>query len=231
VSTQACADCVVRNRAICRALDAESLAEFSRSGRRRRLKAGETLRWQGDEDAPCATVISGAVKLSVVEEDGDERIVGLGLPSDFVGSPFDEASEITTTALTDCEVCLFPRNAFSAALESNRDLETELLKRTMADLKAARMSRSRSAALPARARIAALLLDLKTRGQGCAATVDPDYLELPLTRGEIAQFLDLRIETVSREFGALEEAGLIARQGRRGLRFLDEDGLRGLTEV
>ena len=226
LSQEPCTDCLVKNRALCRVLDAGALAAFSQSGRRRFLVPGESLAWQGDADAPCATVISGAVKLSSVDAEGEERIVGLALPADFVGLPFEAQASLQATALVRSELCIFPRDAFVAALDENRELERELLRRTMGELVDARASDLRSASRSARERVASLLVQLHGRGaSGCAADIDPDRLELPLSRGEIAQLLDVRIETVSREIVALEEDSLLKREGRSGIRILDAAGL------
>lgn len=201
-------------------LDSDALTRFARAGRRRKLKPGETVEWQGDEDRICATLAKGVLKLSVVGEDGDTHVVGIAYPPDFVGSPFDGPAEIEVTALTECEVCIFPRRAFLQALGENRRLETELLKRTIGDLERARLDRSRLGSLGACERLSALLVDLA--GRGTAGPPSPGaWFELPLSRGEIAALLDLRIETVSREFGALEAAGVVERKGRRGLRIRD----------
>lgn len=227
-----CSDCLVRNRALCQVLDAPALQQFAASGRRERLPRGRTLTWQGDEDGVCATLTRGALKLSVVDADGSERVTGLAFPADFVGTPFPGAATMQISALTDCDICVFPRRAFARALNENRKLETELLRRTLGALDEARLSQTRSGSAPARVRLAALLLHLLGRGAaGCAANPDPNRLELPLSRGEIGQLLDLRIETISRELGALEADGIIARDGRRGLRILDRSGLQAAANA
>lgn len=217
-----CRNCSVQSRALCHVLDADALAEFSRAGRRRTLARGKTLTWEGDDEAHCATVTKGALKLSAITEDGEERIVGTAYPADFVGSPFEGPSPVQVTALVDSELCLFPKRAFRGAIERDRRLETELLRRTFAELAGARLDRSRMGG--AAARLAGLILDLDARASACRPA--PDFLDLPFTRAEIGQLLDLRIETISRELGALEEAGAVRREGRRGLHILDRERLR-----
>ncbi|MEM8827399.1 MAG: Crp/Fnr family transcriptional regulator [Pseudomonadota bacterium] len=218
-----CADCLVKNRAICHVLDAEALARFAASGRRRHVAAGETVQWQGDDDGVCATLTSGALKLSLVTETGEERVVGTAYPPDFIGSPFAGAASMEVTALIDSELCVFSRAAFSESLDRNRALEQELLRRTMAELERSRLDDSRLASLGAGPRVAALLADFSKRTPAGCDAGDPDagWLRLPLSRGEIAALLDLRIETVSRELGALERAGVVQRRGRRDVRILD----------
>ncbi|MBV7257532.1 Crp/Fnr family transcriptional regulator [Pacificimonas sp. WHA3] len=217
-----CRNCSVQSQALCHVLDADALSDFASAGREKRLFRGETLVWQGDREANCATVTKGALKLATLTEDGEERIVGMAYPGDFVGSPFGGPSPVQITALVDSELCLVALEAFRKALANDRVLETELLRRTLDELTAARLDRSRMGG--AGARLAGLILNLDARAPVCRA--GPDYIELPFSRAEIGQLLDMRIETVSREFGALEETGAIRREGRRGLHILDRDRLR-----
>jgi len=74
-------------------------------------------------------------------------------------------------------------------------------------------------------RVAALLLMLARRLQpptGAAATTPiPRAIELPLSRADLAEYLGLRLETVSRQLNRLESAGVIKRLDRRGIALCD----------
>ncbi|MGB7406406.1 MAG: Crp/Fnr family transcriptional regulator, partial [Pacificimonas sp.] len=169
------------------------------------------------------------LKLVALEPSGEERTVGAAFASDFVGAPLSDKSPFEVVALVDSDVCIYPRAAFLAALDDDRDLERELLRRTMADLDRARTDGHRPDE-PADVRIARLLIDTVTRARQTAVSADT-LIDLPLSRQDIADLTGLRIETVSRAFGKLENEGLIAREGRRGLRIVDADGLAGRAGV
>lgn len=80
-----CSTCPVRDRAACSALSEQERDQLARLGRRRTLNRGETLFASGDEEIACATLISGALKISSFGEDGTERILSLVHPAGFVG--------------------------------------------------------------------------------------------------------------------------------------------------
>src|SRR3546814_1174941 len=94
------------NRAICASLDAEELALLGKLGRNHRVKAGQTLLWEGDDAPVVANVLDGVLKLVVAAADGREQIVGVVFPSDFIGRPFGKESPYSVTAMTDGEVCI-----------------------------------------------------------------------------------------------------------------------------
>ena len=83
-----CDHCVVRNTAICAALDDSEVAALNAIGRRRWLEAGESLLWEDEQSVLVANVIEGILKLSTGTADGREQIVGVVYPSDFIGRPF-----------------------------------------------------------------------------------------------------------------------------------------------
>jgi CRP/FNR family transcriptional regulator, anaerobic regulatory protein len=232
--TRACSDCLVRDRALCSTLDDERLDELSRIGRRRRLKAGEPLQFEGDDNILCANVLAGVLKLSTVTAAGDSQTVGLLYPADFIGRPFAETVDHDIVALTDAEVCTFARKPFERMLAEAPALERQLLERTLAELERSRRWMLFLGRKSAGARLAGLIHDIRRRmaEAGCAADLGPGSLiELPLTRTEMADVLGLTIETVSRELTKLKDAGIVVTEGRRGLRVLKPEGLQLAMEA
>ncbi|WP_346247148.1 Crp/Fnr family transcriptional regulator [Sphingomonas rustica] len=221
-----CADCAVRDKALCGALSDGELAALNRIGRRRHLRRGETLIWAGEDNAVCANLLSGVMKLTAGTADGREQIVGLVYPADFVGRPWPGEAGVTVTALSDVELCTFPRAAFEAVLEDHVRMERLLLQRTFAALDEARNRMLALGRLSAGEKVAAFLLAMADRGSGCRATgFGPVTFDLPLTRGEMAEILGLTIETVSRQLGRLKAAGTIALPGARGVTIRDRAAL------
>ncbi len=216
----ACETCPVAKSAACAALSPVERAEFARQGHSRKLAKGETLFAAGESAQRCATLIRGALKIATSDAEGNESILSLVHPSGFIGELFAPFPSYEVTALTDSEVCLFSRSAFEEAATRHPALGLALLHRAQEDLHDARalldLSRRRSAG----ARLAGLLLAFAR-----AASDSPCHasrlVELPLSRGEMAGMLGLTIETVSRQLGALEAAGVIRRHGARGIEVLD----------
>lgn len=221
-----CADCAVRDKALCGALSDTELEALNALGRRRALRRGETLIWAGEESAVCANLLSGVLKLTASTADGREQIVGLLYPADFVGKPYAGEADFTVTAVSDAQLCVFPRGPFEAVLEDHVRMERLLLQRTFAALEEARGRMLSLARLSAGEKVAGFLIDMADRTGGCRATgFGPVTFDLPLTRGEMAEVLGLTIETVSRQLTRLKDAGTIALPGARGVTIRDRQAL------
>ncbi|WP_310467623.1 Crp/Fnr family transcriptional regulator [Sphingomonas sp.] len=224
----ACAACPVRDRAACSALSGDERDDLARLGHHRTLKRGETLFASGDKNFACATLISGALKIGSFGADGTERILSLVHPAGFVGEMFAPVARHDVVALTDSRLCVFPGHSYEAAVERFPALGRALLRRSAEDLFASRSMIDLMSRRTAKQRVAGFLLAMAQ-----AASTSPCHaageFELPLSRGEIAGMLGLTIETVSRQFTALERAGLIERSGARGIRLADAARLEGIA--
>lgn len=215
-----CAECPVRNRAACAVLDENERDELARVGNTRVLKRGEMLFAAGDEDAACATLVSGALKVCSVDEDGTERILALVHPAGFVGEMFAPFARHDVVALGESKLCVFARQDLAGALNRHPKLTRALLRRTQEDLHQSRNLLALSGKRSASDRLGALILGLAE-----AASESPCHpakeFELPLTRGEMAGMLGMTIETVSRTLTRFERDGAIRRKGARGIEIID----------
>ncbi|WP_424140141.1 Crp/Fnr family transcriptional regulator [Roseomonas chloroacetimidivorans] len=223
---------MVRDRTLCGSLNDEELATLNRLGRKRHLARGETLLWAGDEAVLCANLLSGVLKLSASTADGREQIVGLLYPSDFVGRPFAEEAEHNITALTDAELCVFPRKPFEEALENHVRMERLLLRRTLAALDEARARMLMLGRKTAEEKVASFLLDMASHlSPGGAGPAGEINFDLPLTRTQIADVLGLTIETVSRQLTKLKREGLIDLPSGRAVTIRSRGSLQERAEA
>ncbi|MDE8651284.1 Crp/Fnr family transcriptional regulator [Novosphingobium album (ex Liu et al. 2023)] len=224
-----CDSCLVRNRAICAALDAKELETLNAIGRRRELHAGESLIWEGEESILVANVIEGVLKLSTGTQDGREQIVGVVYPSEFFGRPFGTTSNHGVTALTDARVCVFSRRDFDAFARGHPALEHKLLERTLGELDRTRRWMLLLGRKSASEKIASFLLETADRLVEPGCKVHPDAhatrMTLPFSRQQIADVLGLTIETVSRQFSHLKHEGVIDLPSRRDVVILDREAL------
>ena len=224
-----CDQCVVRNRAICAALDAQEVAALNAIGRRRNLTAGESLIWEGEDSVLVANVIDGVLKLSTGTEDGREQIVGVVYPSDFIGRPFGATSGHGVTALTDARVCVFNRRDFDHFAREHPALGQKLLERTLGELDRTRSWLQLLGRKSAPEKVASFLLEMAERlvDDGCKIDfqVPGRTLTLPFSRQQIADVLGLTIETVSRQFTRLKSEGVIGLPSRREVVIRDHEAL------
>jgi len=226
-----CANCAVRGSALCASMNDAELVALSALGRRRVVPAGQVVSWAGDESQVCANIVRGALKVTATLADGREQIVGLLFPGDFVGQLFADRTCLNVTAIVETDLCSYARGAFEKLLDEYPRLERTLLKRTMASLNEARermLALGRKSALE---RVAGFIQDLAMRS-GRTAADGTTHVEIPVSRGEMADYLGLTIETVSRQLTRLRAAAIIAfANGNRDCRILDADGLDDIVNV
>ncbi len=227
-----CVDCPIRHRAVCARCDARELALLEDIKYYRSFSAGQTIMWSGDRMDFVASIVSGVASLTQTMEDGRTQMVGLLLPSDFVGRPGREAATYTVTATTDLVMCCFRRKPFEQMINSTPHIAHRLLEMTLDELDAAREWMLVLGRKTAREKIASLLAIIARRDAILAKNAKANSLafELPLTREAMSDYLGLTLETVSRQISALKKDGVIVLEGKRRVlvpdmdRLLDEAG-------
>ncbi|KUO54407.1 MAG: transcriptional regulator [Alphaproteobacteria bacterium BRH_c36] len=217
IGKNTCANCAIRHRAVCGALNDEELAELGRIGRVRQFKAGDLILVDEEATTFFANIISGVIKLEKSSADGRQQIVGLVFAPDFLGRAFSKSNPYFAQAATDVEACTFPNTGFEQLLKKHPDLEHRLFENTLNELDSAREWMFVLGRKSAKEKVASFLYLIAKRQPliGCShADLNPHgphaaNFELPLTRADIADFLGLTIETVSRQLSNLKRQGTI----------------------
>jgi len=224
--SQDCNSCPIRHRAVCARCETDELARLEQLKYYRSFQAGQTVIWSGDRMDFVASVISGIATLTQTMEDGRRQMVGLLLPSDFVGRPGRSTAAYDVTATTDLVMCCFRKKPFEELILSTPHISQRLLEMTLDELDAAREWMLLLGRKTAREKIASLLaiiarrdVSLNPRSKG------PIVFDLPLTREEMADYLGLTLETVSRQVSALRRDGVISLEGKRHVTVNDFDRL------
>jgi CRP/FNR family transcriptional regulator len=223
-----CSDCPIRHRAVCARCDDDELAELEKIKSYRRYEPGQTLLWRGDDLTFVASIVQGIATLSKTMEDGRTQMVGLLLPSDFIGRPGRTLIDFDVTAVTEVVTCCFERKPFERVVEKYPHVSQRLMEMALDELDAARDWMVLLGRKTAREKIATFIemLVRRSRIQGVAPAPG---LTLPLTRDEIANFLGLTLETVSRQLSALKRDGVIAFEDRRRFEVIDLAALHEAT--
>lgn len=203
-----CDSCAVRGISLCASLDDLELTALNAIGRRRIVPAGQVVSWAGDASSFCANVVRGALKVTATTADGREQIVGLLFSGDFVGQLFTDETTLTVTAMTETDLCSYSRTAFESLLDDYPRLERMLLKRTVASLNEARERMLLLGRKNAQERVAGFIAVLAERSamRGADGLL---HVSIPISRGEMADYLGLTIETVSRQLTRLRTAKVI----------------------
>ena len=220
-----CRSCEARHRGICGVLGPEQLVQLSRHTIRHEAAAGTELIAAGESVVRYSNILSGVVKLTMALHDGRQQIVGLQFAPDFLGRPFAQTSDVRAEAAGPVRLCSFPKSALEALLHDAPDLHQRLHAQALLELDEARGWMLTLGRKTAAERVASFLLLV-------ARHADPEErgevsFEIPLSRTDIADFLGLTVETVSRQFTRLRKAGVISMETSRSVMVADPATLRG----
>lgn len=214
-----CRSCEARHGGLCGVLLPQQLAELSRHSSRRKIELGQEMLGQGEQVEYYANILRGVVKLSRVMSDGRQQIVGLQFAPDFLGRPFIFESSMTAEAATEVEICSFPRRVIDRMVGEIPSMERKLHNQALKELDEARDWMLTLGRKSAQEKVASFLYLIATH-------IDPENedkscFDLPLSRADIADFLGLTIETVSRQMTKLRKEGLIKIENNRHITVSD----------
>ena len=208
-----CGSCPIRHRAICARCDEDELALLEGIKSYATIEAGQPIIWRGDELTHFASIVAGTASLTRTLEDGRTQMVGLLLPSDFIGRPGRETVDFDVVAISDVTLCQFRREPFEKLVEEVPHISHRMMEMALDELNAAREWMVLLGRKTAREKIATFL-EMVVRRESVPFMKTQNY-RLPLTREEIADFLGLTLETISRQLSALKKEGVVEFSDRR----------------
>jgi CRP/FNR family transcriptional regulator len=156
-------------------------------------------------------------------------MVGLLLPSDFIGRPGRTEIAFDVTATTDVTLCCFDRKPFEKLVDDTPHVAQRLMELALDELDAARDWMLLLGRKTAREKIATFIEMLVRRSNLKGDEAATPLINLPMTRDQIANFLGLTLETVSRQMNRMKKDGILSFEDRRHFRVLDLDALHAAT--
>lgn len=224
-----CGDCPIQHRAVCAYCEKSELLILEAIKSYKTYYPGESIIFAGDEMKFVGSVVTGVARLSQTMEDGRKQMVGLLLPSDFVGRPGRNFAAFDVEATTEVTLCRFEQKPFEKMLRDIPHLRERLLDMALDELDAAREWMLLLGRKTAREKIASLMAIIGRR-QGKSDGNNDLAFDLSLTREAMAEYLGLTLETVSRQINALKKDGVITLEKKRHVvindftRLLEETG-------
>lgn len=167
-------------------------------------------------------LISGVVRISNLLPDGRRQISAFHLPGDMFGFEVDDLHRASAEAVVPVKVVAFKWHSLLSATASAGFMH-ELLNRTMIGLRQSQEHLLLLGRKNALERLAAFLLELSERSG------EHNVLELAMPRHDIADYLGLTLETVSRMFAELKETGTIRLESARRVHMIDKLKLRAMA--
>jgi len=177
---------------------------------------------EGESAEYLYQVVSGAVRTYRMLDDGRRQIGAFYLPGDVFGIEAGDVHLSTAEAVNEAQILVVKRSSVVARAEHERNLAKDLWMLTARELQRVQLH-SLVLIKSAEERVAGFLLEMAGRNAGSGAAV-----ELPMSRQDIADYLGLTIETVSRTFTHFVQRGLIALETTRRVRFCDRAALSRL---
>lgn len=222
----ACSTCAARNSPLCSVFDDEEIKVFYDSALTLSIPAGGYLLHEEDKVKHVYNVSSGTLSLERLTSDGARQIMAFVYAGDFVGITSGISYSVSGRALTSVSACQWHLKDLECLYVQFPKLEEriyEIASRVVAAMMDQLFVLGRKKAIE---KITWFLLFIETKQN----RVDGNNgaFKLPMTRVDIADYLGLTVETVSRVFTKLREAELIALPQAWTVRILDRERLRSV---
>lgn len=221
-----CIVCGIRPTSVCGALEPHELAELEAMARPVCYGQRQQMFAQDEPSDSVYNLTSGSVRLYRLLPDGRRQVVGFAIPGDFLGLSMSERTVYGAEALTAVTACKFNREAFAALVDERPHLLRRLYDLASHELSLAQEQMVIIGRRTAEERVVCFLIGLRKRW--AQFNHNSVTVPLPMTRQDIADFLGLTIETVSRAVSKLarEKALLVVPDG---VRLLDLERLEKIA--
>ena len=223
-----CDSCGARALSVCGAVEDADLERLGALAEVVNLKAGAVLIREGEPAPYVFNITTGSLRVYKLLPDGRRQITGFLFAGDFLGLAIGETYVFSAEAMEPSTVCCFRKSDYRTLIRETPALEAALLDRATHELAAAQNQMLLLGRKTALERIATFLLDLP--GHDPARATTEGLVRLPMTRSEIADYLGLTIETVSRVLTKLKTSGVIRLISLTELQIENAGRLRGLAD-
>lgn len=215
-----CASCTVRLFSICGALDQADLVQFDRIAHHVKLAPNETLFMVGQDATSVHGLTAGVVRLYKLLPDGRRQVIGFALPGDFLGTVPSDRYSFSADAVGWVSLCQFPREAFAKFIERRPKLLIRINEFVARELMRAQEQMLLLGRCTAEERVASFLVGWRQRQRIAHIGYGRQIIALPMGRQDIADYLGLTIETVSRTLTQFERQEMLIIVSS-GIRLLD----------
>ena len=222
-----CAACDARSLSVCNAIPDAELARLAAAAVVTEVPAGQCFIDEGEPANSFFNVTAGTAKLFKLLPDGRRQITGFVGPGHFLGLAVSDTYAFSAEAIERVRFCRFHRARLRRVLDDFPLMEKRLLEVAANELVAAQEQMLLLGRKTARERLASFLLMQSRQGMPCGHP--RQRFKLPMTRSDIADYLGLTIETVSRTLTRLRAEGLIAILSQSELAIRDSEALAGLA--
>jgi len=202
----------------------KTLEEILSNQSTRKLDPGQHLYHQGDDDRNIYKIESGMVRLYRILHDGRRQIISLRFAGDILGFEAAAERQCSAEAITPVRMRSLDENNTYRRVRDDPAIAPQLLSLLSQELESARDQIAVLNRRSAIEKLAAFILELHRRQGECGS------VEIPMSRNDIADFLGLTIETVSRNLTKLRTRRIIELPQVHSLIIVDIDCLEAVAE-
>ena len=224
-----CSSCSARSATLCASLADADMYRLYTLATEQQFSTGNTIVHQEQSADFVFSLRSGHATMFRLTTDGKRQILAFLFPGDFVGFTSEDNYHYGVSAISSVEACRFERTALESLIEAHPEMDRKLrftLTRAMDASYELFFSLGRKDALQ---KVASFIWYVSYRQRKLHQPENP--LHLPMRRADIADFMGLTIETVSRAFTALKEMDAIRLHGAYDVEIVDMQRLRSLGIV
>lgn len=212
---KSCQHCDLRAVSVCADLPPHDFAQVERLMSRRLVARGKAIMREGEPNDALYFVIAGSFRLSKYLEDGRRQVTGFLFRGDLAGVRPHDANAYSAEAIEDSVVCCFPHRFLDEASRSAPGIKDRLIARGQTEYHKAQDHIVLLGKKTAEERVISFI-DLVGRTIGADAS-GSRLVPLPMPRQDIADYLGLRLETLSRTLAALRQSGRLIDLSRHSV--------------
>ncbi len=223
-----CAACSVRDLSICGVLDETDLRKMAAIAHNLRFSPHDPIIDEGESANFLFNITGGTVRLYKLLPDGRRQVTGFLTSGDFLGIALNENYAYSAEAVDDVTVCRFVRGKLENLLDELPHLEKRLLGLASNELVQAQDQMVLLGRKTAKEKVVSFLLALSRRQEEVGGVATP--VMLPMSRADIADYLGLTTETVSRTFSSLKRSQAIRIEEGGKVALPDFEALETIAE-
>ena len=223
-----CSTCGVRTISVCDAIPDDELAQLAAISVVAEAPSGQCFIEEGEPARCFFNITAGTARLFKLLPDGRRQITGFAGPGHFLGLAVRDTYAFSAEAIDAVRYCRFQRTAMRAWLDDHPLMEQRLLAVAAGELVAAQEQMLLLGRKTARERLASFLLMQSRQSMLCGHS--RQRFSLPMIRNDIADYLGVTVETVSRTFTRLCTERIIDTEAQSQVVILDPVALEGLAD-
>ncbi|MBL4602383.1 MAG: cyclic nucleotide-binding domain-containing protein [Emcibacteraceae bacterium] len=215
-----CEQCVARHISMCSVLNENEIGIISSISKNITKQTKQIICTEGDTAKYLYNIKKGCVRISKMLVDGRRQIIGFLFPGEFFGLACTNGYSYSAETITETDLCQMPRTQLFQKFSELPSLGQKVLEITRTELQFTHDQMLLLGRKRAKEKLCSFLLTMQNKSS-LVKNIEKNQLFLPMSRSDIADYLGLTIETVSRQFTILTKEKIISLEGNPLINILD----------